>query len=90
MSNKQDIVIKSFWKFSLVDSLFFLNAIYYSQNGTPQLGCNVGLEHYFFLYLGMMAAMITLIFNSYTIFNGIVRIMHGYHLPKMQLQKHLY
>ena len=53
-------------------SSFFLNAIYYSQNGTPQLGCNVGLEHYFFLYLGMMAAMITLIFNSYTIFNGIV------------------
>ena len=51
---------------------FFLNEIYYSQNGTPMQGCNVGLDRYYLLYFGTMVCMTTLILNSYTIHNGIV------------------
>ena len=51
----------------------FLNQIYYSQDGTPKLGCHDGLDRYFLFYLGLMAAMITLTLNAYKSHKGIVK-----------------
>ncbi len=53
---------------------FTMNDLYYPHNGTTtKPGCKPGLDHYFFAYIGLMGATITLLFNSISTYTGIVR-----------------
>ena len=53
---------------------FYLNEIYYChEEGIPFIGCKEGLDRYFLFTLGSMSAMLTLVFNSYSTYNNIVR-----------------
>ena len=52
---------------------FTMNDLYYSHNGTAKPECKHGLDLYFFAFLGLMGATITLLFNSISAYTGIVR-----------------
>ena len=52
---------------------FFTNDVYYSYHAKSGVECNKGLDRYFFAYLGLMAASVTLLFNAISTYTGVVR-----------------
>ena len=52
---------------------FYINEIYYSQRGTPGIGCKAGLDRYFLNYLGFQGNSMTLLFQSVSMHTGIVK-----------------
>ena len=52
---------------------FTMNDLYHSHNGITKPECKHGLDLYFFAFLGLMGATITLLFNSISAYTGIVR-----------------
>ena len=52
-------------------SSFFLNEIKYTKDGILPHGCHVGLDRYFFFYLGVSINMIILLTNSYIRYKAI-------------------
>lgn len=52
---------------------YYVNQIINSQNGTHRLGCSRNMEFLYFHYVGLIAAMATLLCNSFVSYHGICK-----------------